>query len=163
MNKGLTLIEVSVLTILVALLAALLIPSYHATCTGGRRGACANNLSQLYKMTQVYSSQNRGFEPVETGEKFWLRLTQVRPPLIGKDELDLLRCPVKGDSAEGEIDYRGPVKKLNLLADGDPIGADKVDNHGAYEGGNVLLKSGAVLPLERNAPLWAQCREKLSP
>ena len=162
MNKGITLLEVLVIVIVIAILAALVVPPI---CGKGRvqRAMCENNLKHLHTLANIYSSQNRGFEPIETGQTYWLRLSKVHPPLIKREDLDLFLCPVKGDSNDGEVDYRGPVTRLAIVADGDPIGADKLDNHGAYEGGNVLLRSGAVLLVERNTPLWAQCREKLSP
>ena len=94
---------------------------------------------------------------------YWRRLSKVYPHLMSDEDPYLFLCPVKGDSAEGEVDYRGPAARLALYADGDPIGADKEGNHGPDEGGCVLRKSGDVLLVERADRLWTQCREKLSP
>ena len=125
---------------------------------------CAHNLSQMWKMQNVYMSQFGGRTksmPAETGTAFWRALTTTVPPLIDTTVSDIFLCPVKGDSPEGEIDYSGPAVRISLLADGDPVAADKIGNH--EDGGNVLRKSGDVVSHDPKDPIWAECRVKLSP
>ena len=122
--------------------------------------ACANNLGQLWRMQNVYMSQFGGHGmrtmPPTTGSAFWKVLTTNQPPLIDETVNDIFLCPVKGTSVSDECDYAGPAKRIGLLLDGDPVGADLPDNHsdGPNDegGGNVLRKSGDVI--EVTGPDW---------
>src|SRR5437867_2370975 len=63
--------------------------------------ACANNLSQLWKMQWVYASQFGGPHhqmPTATGSSYWKALTTTQPPLIDESMNDIFLCPVKGSS-----------------------------------------------------------------
>ena len=53
----------------------------------------------------------------------------------------------------GDFDYLGPAKKVQILLDGDPVGADKDGNHppeGSNDEGsaNLLRKSADVLEIQ---------------
>ena len=162
MNKGLTLIEILVVILVIGILAAILLPPIggHALITA-KRAACANNLSQLWKMQNVYMSQfGKAHKqmPPQTGTAFWHALTLTQPPLIDPTVNDIFLCPVLGSSSAGDYDYAGPARSVNQLGDGDPVGADLHDNHkeGASDegSGNVLRKSGDVL--EYSGSDWAR-------
>ena len=68
-----------------------------------------------------------------------------------------------GGGAAGTTDYRGPAENVNTYADGDPVGADKIGNHGAGEGGNILRKSGDIMSVAETDPLWVNAAAKTSP
>lgn len=163
MNRGLTLIDILVIVVVLAILAAFLIPSMRPFRINHRITACANNLSQLYKMAQIYQAKNRGQYPSAQGSAFWLTLQKTDPPLIEAELSEIFFCPMKGEfRGPGSTDYRGPAGPLNQYNDADPLGADVVGNHDKEEGINVVRLSGDVVTVYRNDPLWAACDAKLS-
>ncbi|MDP6959278.1 MAG: hypothetical protein QF645_10755, partial [Planctomycetota bacterium] len=111
---------------------------------------CANNLSQLWKIQNQYRVEYGGpnkFFPEETGEQFWLRLSDREIRLIDNSSPKLFECPVEGSTNRGNTDFRGPSSNVNkYTGGGEPVGADKIYNHSddGSEGGNVLRKSGDV-------------------
>jgi hypothetical protein len=129
------------------ILAALLLPAVARATRAAKQTACANNLRTLWSLQVTYMSQFGGKMkkmPEQTGEDFWLALTQTVPPLIDQTEHETLQCPCV--DSPGKCDYQGPAVHVHRLGGGDAVGADKVSNHGG-EGGNVLRKSGDVLHL----------------
>ena len=148
----------------VLLLAALGVAVSRPVMKRAATTSCMNNLSQLWKMQSVYASRFGG--PMkqmsdQTGREFWRALTTTQPPLIDASVNDVFLCPVKGDSSEGAIDYRGPVRAVRFLIDDDPVGADEPGNHDAGEGGNLLRKSGDVVELRE--PEWSKQAPLLKP
>ena len=134
----------------IGILAALLLPAIARAINRARVTACANNLSMLWKMQNVYMSRFGGpmkSMPLETGEEFWLALERTQPPLVDPMMREVFLCPVRED---GETcDYRGPAVPVSRLGGSDPVGADKPDNHGG-KGGNLLRKSGDVVELDES-------------
>jgi hypothetical protein len=83
--------------------------------------------------------------------------------LIGRDELEVLLCPVKGDPDTGTCDYRSPRLPVSSLRGNDILGADRRGNHGDDQGGYVLRLDGSVEEPGLQDPLWEDCDEKLAP
>jgi prepilin-type N-terminal cleavage/methylation domain-containing protein len=161
---GFTLVELLVVIVIIGILASLLLPAIAAAIRAARTTACAQNLSQLYKMGHVYATNHKGKWPTETGEALWLRFQTMQPPLLDVDMKEVYFCQVKGEPGDvGQTDYRGPAVNVNKAAPGDPIGADKVGNHGESYAGNVLRMAGDVQNVDLGDPLWLQAAEKLKP
>jgi hypothetical protein len=162
-HKGLTLLEVLVIVTVVFILAALLVPSIHPPGGHGRRVSCTHNLRQLYQLGIVYASSHKGNWP-EAGENgLWLTLARTEPPLIEPEQMEVLLCPVKGDSEPGECDFRSSRRPYRSLTRDDVLGADKPGNHGDEFGGNVLRADGSVVEVDLADPFWELCGRKLAP
>ncbi len=162
---GFTLVELLVVIVIIAILMGLLIPAIIHVIRLAKITACANNLSQLYKMSQVYAAGHRGAVPKALGSEFWLSFQKTTPPLIAPSQVEVCFCPVKGEMGDvGATDYRGPAVLWSKLEGGDPVGADVEGNHGPEYGGNVLRKDGSVTEAELNDVLWSEtARTKLAP
>jgi len=153
-REGLTLLEIVVLFVVIGILATLLIPRIcppncpHATVH------CSSNLRQLYQLGALYASTHQGKWPDATGSALWLSFAKTSPPLIPSEELEVLLCPVRGESELGQCDYLGPSKPVSQLKPGDALAADKPGNHGEGYGGNVLLRDGSIAEYESLHPIW---------
>jgi len=145
-TRGLTLIEISLVILVIALLAAILLPPL---CGPKPHMQCANHLRQLYTLGTVYASMHKGEWPDVSGEELWLSFTRTNPPLIALEERSILYCPILGDErGSGETDYSGPGMPWKKLGLGEAVGGDKPGNHGEQEGGYVLYKDGRVVEVE---------------
>jgi hypothetical protein len=126
---------------------------------------CQNNLSQLWKMENVYMSQFGGRMkkmPEATGKEFWLALAKTQPPLIDETMFEMFVCPGSGHEAKaGFCSYRGPAVTVSRLADGDAIGMCDDEAHG--DAAVVLRKSGAAVVVPRNDPEYEKALETTKP
>lgn len=160
--RGITLLEMMTILFLIAVLAAIVVPSIHRANRNSRVTQCCGNIAQLWKMQDNYSVRYGGHDrrfPHETGPQFWLKLTRPEIELIDSTLRDMLQCPVEGINQPGTCDYRGPAQDIHGYGDGEPVGADRIDNHD--EGGNVLRKSGDVQSVGSRDSMWALAAQKL--
>ena len=143
--------EVLVVIVIICILAALVIPAISKAQRNARVIGCLSNLKHLWTMQNNYMvvfGGERQLYPTETGGDFWLKMKNTDPPLIDSTVLDIFVCGLTGTIAGGvTTDYRGPASNVNNFGDGDPVGADKIGNHGPDSGGNLLRKSGDVVTL----------------
>lgn len=156
-------VELLVVIVIIGILAGLLIPAIIHAINETKATACASNQGQLFKTLHLYSARTRGQFPVERGSAFWLKFQQTQPPLIDASLADVYFCVMKGEpSGPGATDFRGPADAPSKYGQGDPLGADKVDNHSEAYGINALRLSGDVQRVFPNDPLWALCDSKLT-
>jgi type II secretory pathway pseudopilin PulG len=153
-SRGLTLLEVAMIIIVIGILAAILLPPVSPGIRRARVTSCASNLRQLYHLGASYASTHQGQWPGAKGSALWMEFTKTNPPLIGRDELEVLLCPVKGEPDLGHCDYLGPSKTFSELKPTEGLAADKPGNHGDEPKANVLLKDGSVQEYELSHPIW---------
>ena len=170
-KKGFTLVELLVVVVIIGVMAALLLPAIMRAIRASKMSKCASNLKQLYSQTLNYVAKFGGPDakmPTEVGGNFWLRLQNTSPPLVDPTAHDLYKCPLTLDPpAQNATDYRGPANNVNSPANyqqGDPMGADRIGNHGdPAEGGNLLRVSGDVNLYSGVDPLWVSAATKTCP
>ncbi|HLY09258.1 MAG TPA: prepilin-type N-terminal cleavage/methylation domain-containing protein [Planctomycetota bacterium] len=163
-RSGFTLVELLVVIVIIGILSSLIIPAIVHALFRVRVTACAHNQRQLYQLGTVYSSSHKGTWPSLRGEELWLSLHRMVPPLIEENQAEVLACPcLQTEIGPDETHFRGPALPLGKMGATDPLGADKVDNHGPTLGGNVLLRDGSVQEYEKAHPKWEECATKLAP
>jgi hypothetical protein len=162
-NRGLTLLEALVIVVVIAFLAAIFIPC-HGGIRNTKKASCLFNLHQLYTVGTIYARSHKGEWSSATGDDLWLSFRKMVPPLIAEDSAEILHCSVL-DHELGtlETNYRGPVVPFHRLGIAEPLGGDKLGNHGEEYGGNVLYKDGSIQEWERDHPRWKECATKLTP
>lgn len=162
--QGFTLVELLVVIVIIGILSSLLIPAIVQAMFRARVTACSHNQRQLYQLGTVFASSHKGNWPGARGEELWLSLRRMVPPLIEAEHAEILTCPcLQTQIGPDETHFRGPALPMGKLGATDPLGADKVGNHGEDLGGNVLLRDGSVQEFEKSHPKWEDCAGKLSP
>lgn len=169
--QGCSLASIIVLSIIGALLVALLLPVYYAMKNTSSQPVCLNNLTQMYKAMHIYKAvfgDNKNYMPHE-GDAFWTCLLghsgpehsksySTKAPMCGLS--DVYACDSPASSSSSVIpggpmdDYKGPTRHPetpsntpSALFDGIheryPIACDAPGNHRGA-GGNVMWFDGAV-------------------
>jgi len=138
-----TIIKMGIFMAIVIVLFAILVIAINRARYRGKITECKRNLKAL----GTYINVNEKY--TKTGREFWLEL-------LGKKELDklaqndkyILKCPlcgrVNGNHTIQSVDYRGPKKDILNYKKNEPIGADRIGNHGPGKGGNILLMDLSV-------------------
>ena len=163
-TRGFTLVELLVVIVIIGILAGLIIPVITHAIFRTKVTTCMHNQQQLYKLGTVYASSHKGSWPSAKGEDLWLSLRRMVPPLIEADHAVILHCMVLDpELTVDETNYRGPTVSFAKLGICDPLGADKIGNHGEQHGGCVLYKDGSVQEHDLASIKWEECATKLSP
>jgi hypothetical protein len=147
-DAGITLVEILAAVTVVAVIVALIIPVHARAARYQTLKECQDHLHTLFEA----QGKAPPTKVQELGRAYWVRLTQLTPPLVTPDAL---KCPfVEGDGAPF-CQYLGPAGEIDKLEAKDPIGCDMDQNHSAdrKQGGNLLLKNGQVVTDHTN--LWA--------
>jgi general secretion pathway protein G len=122
--------------------------------------ACRNNLSQLWKMENVYMGKlGHRRMLTATGRDFWLALTKTTPPLIDSTLYEIFVCPDSGmEKGDGVCTYAGPASDVNAMKDDDVVGMCDDEAHG--EQVILLRKSGVVQVVPRDGDLHRQAMKQ---
>ncbi len=152
-SRGITLVEIVVAVVALAVLAMLFLPPLARALRHKKVEACAANLRTLHRAQAEYAARHPA-APSGMGRAFWTRLSGENPPLVDDS---VYACPVYGAPKRNKCQYLGPGGDAARLLETDPLGCDEIFNHSpnGREGGNVLLKSGAVRT--DNEGFWRSC------
>lgn len=151
-----------------AVVAALLVALYTGARARGMEAYCRNNMRQLGFLAW---NNKELVDPKRSGRDYWQAVREAAYKDVRGNwqpiSPDPFICPVLGTTVSkpsdaSTIDYRGPVNprdQLKGLTKEEPLGADRVGNHGS--GGHVLRLDGSVEDAPRlvdrvkdGDPLW---------
>lgn len=147
-EAGITLVEILAALTVIGIVLALIIPIQARASRYQRLKECQDHLHTLYQAQSTAPPT----KTQEIGRAFWVRLTQLTPPLVTPN---VLKCPFVEDPQGPFCQYLGPSGDIGKLDAKDPMGCDMDQNHSEdrRQGGNLLLKSGEVVTDHSN--LWA--------
>lgn len=127
--------------------------------------ACHNNLVQLWRQANNYMIQFGGRRKEmssETGGRFWLALSETKPPLIPPEWAVVYACPFRLENwRKGEVHYRGPKENYNeTWSEERVIGAclDHPDGTSV-----ILLGSGEILRIRKQDSRYQRALDETSP
>ena len=140
---GFTLAELMVVLILLVVVGALLAPCFARASRQKKVEECAAHLTALHVAQDAFYGKPGSPAP-ELGRAYWEKLSKTAPPLVLSQTL---LCPLVEIEGAPSVHYMGPGADPRTVAADIPIGCDFEWNHNehGHEGGNVLLKSGAVV------------------
>jgi prepilin-type N-terminal cleavage/methylation domain-containing protein len=104
-SRGFTLAELMVVIGIIALLVAILMPTYSSTSSEARRIMCLNNLNKINQATHTWATRSQSWDQRALAEGGW---TAAVENLTNGHEV--LRCPEGGPLAEGS-----PVESLIVI------------------------------------------------
>ena len=104
-SRGFTLAELMVVIGIIALLVAIIMPSYSSAGAEVRRVLCLNNLNKINQATQTWATRSMSWDQHALAEGGW---TAVVETLTGGHEV--LRCPEGAQLADGS-----PVESLIVI------------------------------------------------
>lgn len=120
-----------------------------------RRETCLWNLSRVaMAVIAAEPRASEGWDKIGAGRKFFVDSPDWPGPPPFPMDPRWFCCPEVGRPAPGRIDYRGPAGPIRRMDREDPIVADRPGNHGAGNGGNVVLRNGAVKAVTEADPSW---------
>jgi len=157
-EAGITLVEIAAAVVVVSIIVAILVPVLLRAGRLGRLQTCQGHLHAMFE-AQAKAPPTK---IQEHGRGYWVRLTQTQPPLL---DASILKCPFVDAPDAPYCQYYGPTEEVDNVDPKDPIGCDMETNHSedGKQGGNVLLKSGAVVTDNRGPWGAAISGRKCSP
>src|SRR5688500_6658675 len=105
-GRGFSVVELLVVIGLSAVLIALLLPAVQAARRAARALECSSNLRQLTHALVIYTNENRGYFPPNTGDEqlFWYQKSMIGRTIPSPITLPdggiaggAMRCPVDFD------------------------------------------------------------------
>ncbi len=169
-EPGFTLVELLIVIVIIAILAALLIPAIEAAIFAARETQCLRNLNQIGTMLEIYRKDFGSrlyLLPEATGRDFHRKL---RSAVADAGANDLWECPLEGDVTDPtQVDYRGPASNVNRAGNFrpiDPIAGDEPGNHGdpTRHGVQILTKDRRVIKiLSGETADWGNFLAKTAP
>ena len=162
--------------IIVSLIAIVSLLAFDAR-RRGKISYCQNNLRNLGNLAYYYiiDAKRDNAKIQKRGSEFWREgdfYGEWKKQKV--KDLDIFICPLtdkySADAKEPiSIDYRGPQLDPFEYKKNEPIGADKVNNHGEGMGGNVLLMDLSVSSASisvtaeiADSALWKKANETTS-
>lgn len=163
-DRGLTLVEVLIVVVVIAILAMMMCPpGIGRARLSARKKDCENNLRQLGRYTAMYVARfgsDREYPPASgCGFLDTLRRVPDEQAAIAAGQHGLFVCRVTGNAPSAtRLDYRQP----NWAVGGQPsdwrrpIACDRTNNHdvNGMEDMNVLLFDGTVIRANPGSPEW---------
>jgi len=160
--RGFTLVEMMVVSVIVALLAALIIPVVLSSRAGARRIQCANNLREIHRGVNLYCMDNRMIYPVlalKPTANSGVRLRDLVEPILRDPRV--FKCP---EDRQGFFEKEGSSYEWNAALNGKPqdgkleeiLGSSRTpmlydyenfhpDNGNGFSGKVVIFVDGSIV------------------
>lgn len=179
-RRGFTVIEVLVVTAIIGVLIALLLPAAQAAREAARRLQCGNNLKQLGLAVQGYSDVNGVLPPAAATGPVWSNnfsmKARVLPYLEQSALFDAMNmsffqesipnatslttmvatflCPSDGNVPCGTYDVAGPgARQIGYTNYPNNLGTTPTNNGGRYDGPAYFMGAAGIPSVSRLAPI----------
>jgi len=133
-SRGFTLAELMVVIGLIALLVAIIMPSYSSAGAEARRVLCLNNLNKINQATHTWATRSMSWDQHALAEGGWTAAVENLT-----DGHEVLRCPEGGELAEGS-----PVESLIVIRESPTsnvaIPLIEMNKDGGFAGAFKILK-----------------------